>query len=134
MWDSTITFQWMPRTWATWWLEGSYRHSNVPYWTGRGGITPPGGVNGSPQDYVCTNGTTNFVDTYFLPTGAGFQADNAAGSSSGGLSNTGGTVDRSCAAQAVANPGIGSSSGWYAWQPDLRKDQSLIGAGIMIKF
>jgi hypothetical protein len=128
MYDTTVTVQWMPRTWATWWLEGSFRHSSVPYWTGHGGITPPGGVNGTPADYVCTNGSTNFADTYFTPTGAGFEADN------GGVSNTNGLVDKSCFQQAAANPGIGSGSGWYAWEPDLRKDQGLIGAGIMIKF
>jgi hypothetical protein len=134
MYDSTITFQWMPRTWATWWLEGSFRHSSVPYWTGHNGITPPGGINGSPADYVCTNGTSNFADTFLLPSGAGFEADNAPGSTYRGVSNTGGAVDKSCVQQALSNPGIGSGAGWYAWEPDLRKDQSLIGAGIMVKF
>jgi hypothetical protein len=28
----------------------------VPYWTGPGGITPPGGNNGFPTEYVCMNG------------------------------------------------------------------------------
>jgi hypothetical protein len=51
-----------------------------------------------------------------------------------GVSNTNGAVDKSCFQQAAANPSIGSGVGWYAWQPDLRKDQALIGAGIMIKF
>jgi hypothetical protein len=56
MWDSTITFQWMPKQYITWWLEAGYRHSDVPYWTGRDGITPPGGNTGSPADYVCAGG------------------------------------------------------------------------------
>jgi hypothetical protein len=128
MYDSTITVQWMPRTWATWWLEGSFRHSSVPYWTGHGGITPPGGINGAPAEYVCTNGTVNFPDTYFSPSGNGFEADN------GGVANHNGAVDKSCFQEAAANPSIGSGTGWYAWEPDLRKDQGLIGAGIMIKF
>jgi hypothetical protein len=58
MWDSTITLHYMPKQYITWWLEGAYRHSDVPYWTGRGGITPPGGNNGSPADYACMSGAS----------------------------------------------------------------------------
>jgi hypothetical protein len=58
MWDSTITFHWMPKQYITWWAEAGYRHSDVPYWSGRGGITPPGGNNGSPSQYVCSSGAT----------------------------------------------------------------------------
>ena len=53
MWDTTVTFQWMPKQYITWWVEAGYRHSDVPYWSGRGGITPPGGNNGAPGQYVC---------------------------------------------------------------------------------
>jgi hypothetical protein len=59
MWDSTLTFQWMPKQYITWWAEAGYRHSNVPYFTGRDGITPPGGNNGSPADYVCNTGASS---------------------------------------------------------------------------
>jgi len=31
----------------------------VPYWSGRGGITPPGGNNGSPANYVCSTGASS---------------------------------------------------------------------------
>jgi hypothetical protein len=58
MWDTTITFQWMPKEYITWWWEAGYRHSDVPYWTGRDGITPPGGNNGSPQYFTCMSGAT----------------------------------------------------------------------------
>ena len=58
MWDATVTFHWMPKQYITWWTEAGYRHSDVPYWTGRGGITPPGGNNGSPSDYVCNTGAS----------------------------------------------------------------------------
>jgi hypothetical protein len=58
MYDSTITFQYMPRQYITWWAEVGYRHSNIPYFSGRGGITPPGGNNGLPQYYTCLNGTS----------------------------------------------------------------------------
>jgi hypothetical protein len=75
MWDSTITFHWMPRQYITWWLEAGYRHSDVPYWTGRDGITPPGGNNGSPADYVCMTGasagTANLVAAQAACGGAG---------------------------------------------------------------
>jgi hypothetical protein len=56
MWDSTVNLQYMPRQYITWWAEAGYRHSDVPYFTGRGGITPPGGNTGSPSQYVCASG------------------------------------------------------------------------------
>jgi Putative beta-barrel porin-2, OmpL-like. bbp2/Carboxypeptidase regulatory-like domain len=58
MWDSTVTFQYMPRQYITWWAEVGYRHSDVPYFAGRGGVTPPGGNNGDPQYYTCMSGAT----------------------------------------------------------------------------
>ena len=51
-WDSQINFQYMPRDWITWWSELTYRHSSAPYWSGPGGITPPGGNTGSPASCV----------------------------------------------------------------------------------
>jgi hypothetical protein len=59
MWDSTINFQYMPRQYITWWAEAGYRHSDVPYFAGRGGVTPPGGNNGYPQYYTCKSGATS---------------------------------------------------------------------------
>jgi hypothetical protein len=63
MWDSTVTFQYMPRQYITWWAEVGYRHSDVPYFAGRGGVTPPGfpigGTNGYPQYYTCNSGATS---------------------------------------------------------------------------
>jgi len=58
-WDTQLNFQYMPRDWITWWTEATYRHSSVPYWTGSGGITPPGGNNGSPGS--CVGGGANGV-------------------------------------------------------------------------
>ena len=58
MWDSTATFDYMPKQYITWRFETGYRRSNIPYWTGRGGITPPSGNNGSPAEYVCSTGST----------------------------------------------------------------------------
>jgi Putative beta-barrel porin-2, OmpL-like. bbp2 len=58
-WDSSITFDYMPKQYITFRAEYDYRHASVPYWSGRGGITPPGGNNGSPLYYVCSNGTSS---------------------------------------------------------------------------
>jgi hypothetical protein len=62
-WDSSITFDYMPKQYITFRWEYDYRHANVPYWSGRGGITPPGGNNGYPQYYVCSNGATSGQET-----------------------------------------------------------------------
>jgi len=59
MWDSTITFHYMPKQYITWWAEVGYRHSDIPYFAGRGGVTPPGGNNGFPQYYTCMSGATS---------------------------------------------------------------------------
>jgi hypothetical protein len=60
MWDSTITLQYMPKQYITWWAEVGYRHSDVPYFAGRGGVTPPGyplgGTNGAPGQFACLSG------------------------------------------------------------------------------
>jgi putative OmpL-like beta-barrel porin-2/carboxypeptidase family protein len=58
MWDSTINFQYMPKDWITWWAEVGYRHSNIPYFAGSGGVTPPGGNNGASQNYACNSGAS----------------------------------------------------------------------------
>ncbi|MGO9991772.1 MAG: TonB-dependent receptor [Steroidobacteraceae bacterium] len=57
MWDATLNFQYMPKQWITWWAEAGFRHSNVPYFAGQGGVTPPFGNNGNPSQYVCNDGT-----------------------------------------------------------------------------
>jgi hypothetical protein len=58
-WDSSFTFDYMPKQYITFRWEYDYRHANVPYWTGRGGITPPGGNNGFPEDYACITGASS---------------------------------------------------------------------------
>ena len=63
MWDSTVTFHYMPKEYITWWAEVGYRHSDVPYFAGRGGVTPPGfplgGTNGAPAQYACMSGAAS---------------------------------------------------------------------------
>ena len=58
-WDSSLTFDYMPKQYITFRWEYDYRHASVPYWSGRGGITPPGGNTGSPEDFVCNNGISS---------------------------------------------------------------------------
>lgn len=55
-WDTSVTFDYMPKQYITFRSEFGYRHANVPYFTGAGGITPPGGNNGAPVSVVA--GTT----------------------------------------------------------------------------
>ena len=57
-WDMQLNFQYMPRDWITWWTETTFRHSDVPYWSGPGGVTPPSGNTGAPGSFVCNNGST----------------------------------------------------------------------------
>jgi hypothetical protein len=58
-WDTTLNFQYMPKEWITWWTELGYRHSDSPYFNGPGGVTPPGGNNGAPTDFVCSSGASS---------------------------------------------------------------------------
>ena len=103
-WDTSLTFDYMPRQWLTFRWEYDYRHASVPYWTGHGGITPPGsgGVpytnNGSPQFFACNDGNT-----------------------SGALTLSG--AQTACGAQ-------GSS----VWFPDLRRDEHFVDIDILVKF
>jgi hypothetical protein len=67
-WDAQLNFQYMPKDWITWWTEVTFRHSNIPYWTGSGGVTPPNAGtgtfsnNGNPTSLTCANGTTAGAD------------------------------------------------------------------------
>jgi hypothetical protein len=55
-WDATLNFQYMPKQWITWWAEAGFRHSNIPYFAGQGGVTPPFGNNGAPGQFACNDG------------------------------------------------------------------------------
>jgi hypothetical protein len=103
-WDSSFTFDYMPRQWITFRWEYDYRHASVPYWTGRGGITPPGpaGVpytnNGYPEYFACNNGNSSMQLAL-------------------------GPAQTACASQ-----------GSTVWFPDLRRDESFIDLDILVKF
>jgi hypothetical protein len=51
-WDASATFDYMPSQFITWRLEYNHRAANVPYFSGPGGITPPGGNQGTPGSLV----------------------------------------------------------------------------------
>ena len=64
-WDSSITFDWMPKQYITFRWEYGYRHANVGYFSGRGGITP--GVNGTPSTVPNPGAGSLVGDTTFVP-------------------------------------------------------------------
>ncbi len=107
-WDTSITFDYMPKQYITFRSEFGYRHANVPYWTGSGGITPPGGNTGSPSVFAGGNsGTpgqvvpgTTFVPGPFLS----------------------------------ATPGYTCVAGATGWCPDLVKDEPSLRFAIMVMF
>ena len=51
-WDVSATTDYMPNQYITFRLEYNYRSANVPYYSGPGGVTPPGGNTGSPGSLV----------------------------------------------------------------------------------
>jgi hypothetical protein len=51
-WDATITFDFMPSQYITFRTEFNHRAANVPYFSGPGGVTPPGGNQGPPGSFV----------------------------------------------------------------------------------
>ena len=106
--DGTITFDYMPSQFITFRLEEGYRYSDVPYWTGRGGITPPGGNNGFPSQYACSSGSAS---------GFGYGSLTAA--------------EAACGAGNNAGTAAGLNSIWW---PDLRTNQTVTTLAIMVRF
>jgi len=109
--DGTITFDYMPSQFITFTLEEGYRYSDVPYWSGRGGITPPGGNNGSPQFYACANGVSS---------GQGY--------------GTAGLAAAESACFLGGNGGTSATSTSAIWWPDLRKNQTNTTLAIKVRF
>jgi hypothetical protein len=60
--DVSLTTDYMPSQYITFRWEYNYRGSNVSYFAGHGGVTPPGGNNGNPG--VITPGFTPDLRTY----------------------------------------------------------------------
>ena len=106
--DGTVTLDYMPSQFITFRLETGYRFSDIPYWTGRGGITPPGGNNGAPSQYACASGSAS-----------GFGYGNLA------------LAEAACGAGSAAGTAAGTS---YIWWPDLRTNQTVSTVAIMVRF
>jgi hypothetical protein len=51
-WDAQVTFDYMPSQYITFRGEYVVRGANVPYFSGRGGVTPPGGNTGALGSFV----------------------------------------------------------------------------------
>ena len=51
-WDMSGTYDYMPSQYITFRWEFNHRHANVPYFSGPGGVTPPGGNQGAPGSLV----------------------------------------------------------------------------------
>jgi outer membrane murein-binding lipoprotein Lpp len=51
-WDASATFDYMPSQYITFRWEYNHRAANVPYFSGPGGVTPPGGNQGAPGSFV----------------------------------------------------------------------------------
>jgi hypothetical protein len=51
-WDMSATFDYMPKQYITFRWEYDHRAASVPYFSGAGGITPPGGNTGAPGSFV----------------------------------------------------------------------------------
>jgi hypothetical protein len=108
--DGTITLDYMPSQFITFTLEQGYRYSDVPYWSGRGGITPPGGNNGAPTQYACASGA---------PSGQGY-----------------GTLSLQQAESYCLSQGNGNSLNPTSaiWWPDLRTNQTNTTLAIKVRF
>ena len=106
-WDVSATFDYMPKQYITFRWEYGYRHANVPYWTGQGGITPPGGNTGGQGVF--------------------------GGENSGGGALVPGTT---FVAGPTLSPTPGSTcvAGATGWCPDLRKDEQSVRMAIMVMF
>jgi hypothetical protein len=106
--DGTITLDYMPSQFITFTLEEGYRYSDVPYWSGRGGITPPGGNNGTPAQYACASGAAS---------GFGY----------------GSLASAESACLALGN-GIAATPTSAIWWPDLRTNQTNTTLAIKVRF
>lgn len=96
----------MPKQYITFRVEGDYRHADVPYWSGRGGITPPAYAN-TPADFINGNGyPTEYACNNGAPSGTTVLA----------------TAQSACSA-------IGG-----VWSPDLVKSAFMVDLDILVKF
>jgi hypothetical protein len=110
----------MPAQFITFRLEQSYRWSDVPYYAGHGGMTPPGGNNGNAADYQCAAGGDSGVG--YFPTVLGV---------SQGFNTGIAQAAANCVGLGLSNGGGGTGALWF---PDLRRDQNSTMIAIMVRF
>ena len=109
----TFTYDYMPSQFIVFRAEEAYRYSDLPYWTGRGGVTPPGGNNGNPADYQCAQGGDS---------GFGYVSTTTTLATDGAAPVTSGQAGLPLAEANCANEGL--SNGYLAgdtraiWWPD----------------
>ena len=122
-WDGTLTFDVMPRQWFTWRWEYGYRHTNVPYWAGHEGVTPPpylgaavGTNNGSPSDFACMDGSA-------VPGGGQVTYKGLMPIAPAAVSAFCGTAS-----------GAGFNGHGGVWFPALQRDQQYIDIDLLVKF
>jgi len=135
-WDGTVTLDYMPREWFTWRFEWGIRGTNIPYWNGHGGMTPPafagapwGVNNGQPTQFACMDGSTVPVTAPGSPS----NSPDSEGSVPFGTTGTGapGWVSSFCNGTG-ANFSTGSHGG--VWYPDLRTDEHYADIDLLVKF
>ena len=122
-WDGTLTYDYMPVEWLTWRWEYGYRHANVPYWAGHGGVTPPpylnapyGTNNGSPTDFACMDGSA-------VP-------------GEGQVTYSGLTPIAPAAVSAYCGTASGAGFNGHGgvWFPSLQRDQQYVDIDLEVKF
>jgi len=121
--DGTATYDYMPSQYITFRTEYGYRHSDVPYWAGRGGSTPPGGTTsssiGSPADFTCTDGSGS-VDS-----GLGYTPMPSLSYAKEYAANIA-AAKATCASNAAGFNTL--------WQPDMRRDEQKLTFAILVKW
>jgi hypothetical protein len=121
----TATYDYMPSQFITFRLGYAYRYSAVPYWSGRGGVTPPGGNNGNLADYQCAAGGDAGVG--YIPVGTGV----------GVYSSGQEQAIANCASMGLSNGYGGPEDGKDTkalWWPDLRTNQNSLMGAVMVRF
>ena len=118
--DGTFTLDYMPSQFITFRWETGYRFSDIPYWTGHGGITPPGGANGAPGDYQCAQGGDSGAG-YFPPANSSAPTGQA-------------QAIMNCQSLNLANGFSAPGDKRALWWPDLRTNQTVATMAIMVRF
>jgi len=126
-WDGTLTFDYMPRQWFTWRFEWGIRGTNIPYWNGHGGMTPPaflgapwGVNNGSPTQFACMDGAA-VPNPSNSPYSSGTVPYGTAGTGAPAFATT-----YCSTADGGAHGGI--------WYPDLRTGEHYADIDLLVKF